>query len=227
MSTSLASSRPTEQGCDPVRLASYLSIGVTGALMATANSEAAVVAIDLTNVNGKNITAANGGVWANNYLTINNWLGVGTGTLQIYYNSYGCWGLDGSNGLSFAVTAQYDASPRNFGAGETIDASVPEFSSVRNRTAFRRNTIVAPDFGAGSFMGFRFGTAGNFYYGYLEMTWNSSTNTFYFLSGAYESTVNTAIVVPGSAAVPVPAASLLALMALGGNSFRRSRTRAA
>jgi hypothetical protein len=79
-------------------------------------------------------------------------------------------------------------------------------------------------------MGFRFGVigSGNFTYGYLEVTWNSSTNTFQILSGAYESTVNQAILAGATGgAVPVPAASLLALMALGGNSFRRSRTRAA
>jgi len=234
MSTSPATSRPTEQGCDPVRLASYLSLGVTGALMATATSDAAIVTIDLTNVGGQNITGANAGLSSGSYHTIIDWLGAGTGWLEIF-NDSGYWGLDGDTlsgvALQFAVNGTSLASPRNFGAGATIDGSAT-WSGNSNRTAFRydtgSSTYVSPDFGAGSFMGFQFGSGSSWNYGYFEVTWNSSTLTFEILSGAYESTVNAAIVVPsGGAAVPVPAASLLALMALGGNSFRRSRTRAA
>jgi hypothetical protein len=228
MSTSPSTPRSTEQGCDPVRLASYLSLGVTGALMATATGDAAIVMIDLTNVNGQNITGANAGLSAGNYRTISNWLGVGTGTLNVYSAALGpYWGLDGGYGLQFALSTPGFATPRNFAAGTTIDAAAT-FTYVASQSSFRWVTLyTSPDFGANSFMGFRFGTAGNYYFGYLEVTWNSSTNTFQILSGAYESTANTAIVVPSGGAVPVPAASLLALMALGGNSFRRSRTRAA
>jgi hypothetical protein len=240
MSTSPSTPRPTEPGCDPVRLASYLSLGVTGALMATATGDAAIVMIDLTNVNGQNITGANAGVSAGNKRMISSWLGVGTGTLELYNNRQSInnetyWGMDGDNGLQFAVngTSSSRASPRNFGAGATIDGSATWTGSA-NRTAFRYDNngsgqYVSPDFGAGSFMGFRFGTSGNYYFGYFEVTWNSSTLTFQILSGAYESTVNTAILAGATppSGVPVPAASLLALMALGGNSFRRSRTRAA
>ena len=78
-------------------------------------------------------------------------------------------------------------------------------------------------------MGFRFGAAGNYNYGYLEVTWDSATGNWQILSGAYESTVNAGILAGAGAppAIPLPAASLLALMALGGNSFRRSRARSA
>jgi len=237
MSTSPATSRSTEQGCDPARLASYLSLGVTGALMATATGEAAIVMIDLTNVNGQNITGVNAGVSAGNKITISNWLGAGTGQLELCNSYSGYWGLDGDaysgNTLQFAVNGSSSsfASPHNFGAGATIDNSATWTGSA-DRTTFRyvtSSTFTSPDFGAGSFMGFRFGTSGAYYFGYLEVTWNASTNTFQLLSGAYESTVNTAILAGATSggAVPVPAASLLALMALGGNSFRRSRTRAA
>ena len=235
MSTSPATPRSTEQGCDPVRLASYLSLGVTGALMATATGDAAIVMIDLTNVNGQNITGANAGVANGNQGSISNWLGAGTGRLELF-NSYLSngdlyWGLDGDNGLTFAVNGTAKASPRNFGAGAIIDGSAT-WTGSGDRTSFRNDDLppnyTSPDFGAGSFMGFRFGTSGAYYFGYLEVTWSSSTNTFQILSGAYESTVNTAILAGATGgAVPVPAASLLALMALGGNSFRRSRTRAA
>jgi hypothetical protein len=231
MSTSPSTPRSTEQACDPARIASYLSLGVTGALMATATGDAAIVMIDLTNVNGQNITGANAGLAAGNMHSIDNWLGAGTGRLEIYNNSSSYWGLDGDGSgsvdLQFAFNGP-NASPRNFGAGVTIDGSAT-WTGNATKTTFKYGSDTSPDFGDGSFMGFRFGVigSGNFTYGYLEVTWNSSTNTFQILSGAYESTANQAILAGATAAVPVPAASLLALMALGGNSFRRSRTRAA
>jgi hypothetical protein len=199
--------------------------------MATATGDAAIVMIDLTNVNGQNITGANAGLGAGNMHSIDNWLGAGTGRLEIYNDTASYWGLDGDGysgvDLQFAFNGP-NASPRNFGAGVTIDGSATWTGSA-NKTTFKYGSDTSPDFGDGSFMGFRFGVigSGNFTYGYLEVTWNSSTNTFQILSGAYESTANQAILAGATAAVPVPAASLLALMALGGNSFRRSRTRAA
>ena len=224
------------RAADSVRLASYLSLGVTGTMMATAHSEAAVVAIDLTNLNGQNITGVNAGLSSGGIHSINSWLGIGTGRLELYNNfnfdDYRYWGLDGDDGLAFAVLASGRASPRNFGAGALID-SAASFSDRANRTAFRyqdgATPDTSPDFGAGSFMGFRFGAAGNYNYGYLEVTWDSATSNWQILSGAYESNVNAGILAGAGAppAIPLPAASLLALMALGGNSFRRSRTRAA
>ena len=228
MSTSPSTTRPTEQGCDPVRLASYLSLGVTGALMATATSEAAIVMIDLTNVNGQNITGANAGVANGSNRRISNWLGAGTGSLYLYNGYQGFRGLGGWSGMELAGLGFQSASPRNFGAAATIDGSAYWTSTV-GYTSFTDGSNASPDFSAGSFMGFRFGSGSSWNYGYFEVTWTSSTNTFQILSGAYESTVNTAILAGATApsGVPVPAASLLALMALGGNSFRRSRTRAA
>ena len=225
MSTSSSTTRPTEQGGEPSRIASYLSLGVTGALMATATGEAAIVTIDLTNVNGNNITGANGGVANSNVLPIANWLGVGTGTVYLFNGTSLLNGLHGSSGLGFSVNPGMYATPRNFGAGATIDGSAL-FSGTGATTAFKYGINISPNFGAGSFMGFRFGSAGNYNYGFLEVTWNSSTTTFQILSGAYESTVNTAIATPS--AVPGAGLSAMALMALGGGAFRRrSRDRVA
>ena len=94
---------------------------------------------------------------------------------------------------------------------------------------YRDNSAVSADFGAGSFMGFRFGTSGNYNYGYFEVTWDSSNTTFQILSGAYESTANTGILAGATAAaVPGGGVSAMALMALGGGAFRRrSRGRVA
>jgi hypothetical protein len=229
--------RPTTPLANAGRLASYLTVGVTGSLLANAHSEAAIVMIDLTNVAGNDITGANAGLPAvNGKISIVNWLGAGSGTLEIYNNYSGYWGLDGdsysSNTLQFAVNGSSSsfASPRNFGTGTTIDNSATWTGSA-NRTTFKyvtSSTFTSPDFGASSFMGFRFGS-GSYYYGYLEVTWNSTTNTFQILSGAYESTANTGILAGATpSAVPGGGVSAMALMALGGGAFRRrSRGRVA
>jgi hypothetical protein len=77
-------------------------------------------------------------------------------------------------------------------------------------------------------MGFKFGSGSTWNYGYIEVLWTwggtKSTSAFQLLSAAYESTANTAIL---AGAAPVPAPSVLALMALGGGAFRRARQRAA
>ena len=83
----------------------------------------------------------------------------------------------------------------------------------------------APDWGPGSFIGFRArptDTSTNWTYGYFEVTWTNATNTFEVLSGAYESTLNTPIAV----AVPEPTGLALAgigALALGAGAIRRSR----
>jgi hypothetical protein len=60
----------------------------------------------------------------------------------------------------------------------------------------------------------------NFYYGYLETTWNSTTNQFQILSGAYENTPNTAITVPEPSAIALTG---IGALALGAGAIRRSR----
>ncbi len=85
----------------------------------------------------------------------------------------------------------------------------------------------APDWGPGSYIGFRArptDTSTDWTYGYFEVTWTNATNTFEVLSGAYESTVNTAIAV--QAVVPEPSAIALAgvgALALGAGAIRKAR----
>ena len=228
---------PSMSGTGPARLAAYLAAGVGASLVGTPNAEAAVVAINLTNVGGQNITAVNAGLSSGGSLSIANWLGPGTGgTIKLFNDANVSgdvfWGLSGGGGLEFATSSF--ANPVNFGVGTSIGpTTVASFSSDAPASAFRwvysSNTYNSPNFGAGSFMGFRFGSLGSFNYGYLEVTWNSSTNTFQILSGAYESTVNTGILAGATpSAVPGAGLSAMALMALGGGAFRRrSRDRVA
>jgi hypothetical protein len=226
-------SRPSSvSATGSARLCAYLAAGVGASLAGTPDAEAAVVAINLTNVGGQNITGLNAGLSSGGRLSIPNWLGPGTGGGIELFNDWTVagerfWGLGGGGGLEFAVGSG-NANPSNFGVGSYIGPSTP-VSSYTGSTTFRwidsySVSSTAPDFGAGSFMGFRFASGIDFNYGYLEVTWTSSTNTFQILSGAYESTVNTAIL---AGATPVPAPSALALLALGGGAFRRARARAA
>ena len=213
------------------RLGAYLAAGVGASLVGTPDAEAAVVAINLTNVGGQNITGLNAGLSSGGRLSIPNWLGPGTGgSITLSNNAivggYRFWGLAGGSGLEFAIGTGF-ASPFNFGAGTTIGPSTPvSYSSADTAFEYSNSsgTYTSPNFGAGSYMGFRFASGLDFNYGYLEVTWNASTATFQILSGAYESTVNTGIL---AGATPVPAPSALALLALGGGAFRRARARAA
>jgi hypothetical protein len=211
------------------RLAAYLATGVGASLVGTPDAEAAVVMINL-GPTGLNLLATNGGMSPGSYRLINNWLGAGTGNF-IAYNRYvvpptETTGLSGTGGLGFAVSALANVSPANFGLGASIGSgatftSNPSFSAFEIYNSSSGNSSRSPNFGAGSFMGFRFGSGSNWNYGYLEVTWST---TFQILSGAYESTVNTAI---AAGATPIPAPSALALLALGGGAFRRARARAA
>ena len=72
-------------------------------------------------------------------------------------------------------------------------------------------------------MGFR---SANGYYGYLEVTWESATNTFEVLSGAYEDQVGVGILA-GAAAVPEPSTAMLSLGALAAGACIRRRKQAA
>jgi hypothetical protein len=220
-------SRPSSvSATGSARLAAYLAAGVGASMVGTPDAEAAVVAIDLTNLgSGINVTGANAGLASPGFRVASNWLGANTGTLSVYRNSIGpYWGLGGSYGLQFALSTPGFAKPRNFGAGTLIDTNAV-FTTVASQSSFKWSTFyTSPDFGANSFMGFRFGSGSSMYYGYLAVTWTSSSDTFQILSGAYESTVNTGIL---AGATPVPAPSALALLALGGGAFRRARARAA
>jgi hypothetical protein len=226
-------SRPSSvSATGSARLAAYLAAGVGASLVGTPDAEAAVVTIDLTNVGGLNITGVNAGLSRGGFHSILNWIGPGTGgTIELFNNTNGgnyyLTGIGGGGALEFAVGSSY-ASPFNFGVGTSIGSSAV-FSPSPMNCAFQYAVVAggvntSPNFGAGSFMGFRFASGLDFNYGYLEVTWDASTAVFQILSGAYESTVNTAI---AAGATPVPAPSALALLALGGGAFRRARARAA
>jgi hypothetical protein len=211
-----ASARATRKSA--ARLAGYLAAGVGTGIVGTAPADAGVVLIDIGpsgfNIGGINAGLINGGVTSKNNFPLS-----GAGRLYLSNNYNSRWGLAGANSLAFAASS-IQASPSKFTAGETISGSTTFQLNSSYLPAFRTYYSVSPDFGAGSYMGFR--TAQN-NYGWLEVTWNATSNQFQILSGAYESTANTPIT---AGVVPEPTTISLtgvAALALGAGAIRRAR----
>jgi len=230
-----AGSAATEAATLPLsRLGAYLAIGVgTGALATSA--EAAVVPIPV-GPSGFNITGVNGGVTAGTFTTIYNFPTTGAGSLFLSnaFFSGQVTGVYGGSGFGLATGgSNITVDPVNFAAGALIDADAGggggEFRSSSVSSLFKYGTLVSPDFGPNSFLGFRdaFGR-----YGYIETTWNSTTNQFQIFSAAYESVAGVGIMTPGAAAVPeIDPTGLVSTMSLVMGSVamleQRRRKRAA
>jgi len=161
------------------------------ALSAAPSAHAAVVSIDL-GPSGYNISGPQGGAPSGSFSSVSNFAGSNS-TLLVANNHAGIYGLMFDNYFTIGVTVagpmqRYSAGGSVSGAG-WIDGSTQQ-------TVFRWNASTAEsDFGPGSFIGFRYSTNSgtDWNYGYLEVIWASSSNAFEIMSGAYESTVNTAI----------------------------------
>jgi hypothetical protein len=183
------------------RLGAYLAIGVgTGALATSA--EATPVSIDVSSISG-----VNGGVSAGAAAAKNDFPTNGGGFLLLFngYTSGGGRGPSSGllmNGAGPGIAAgNLNATPVNFAAGALIDATAGggTFVSSYGQTLFKYMANVSPDFGPNSFLGFR-DDLGRF--GYIETTWNSTSNQFQILSAAYESVAGVGIRTPSGAAVP-------------------------
>jgi hypothetical protein len=213
------------------RLLAALTLGIAAAAVVP-SAAAAVVTINLTDTRNDGSTttddtigAVNGGAAAGGSIQIANWLGANTGTLNFMNaltqtlgaTSLSVWGPYADTGLDFAYT-NGTIGPERFGGGAVIDAS--DFGYSPFLDAFLRTDVtgsttiaVAPAFGAGNYVGFRFGSVGNYNYGYLGLTWDGTSN-FQITSGAYESTANQSITIPGGGGSSVPDSSSTGLMGL-------------
>ena len=218
------------------RLSAYFAAGVGASMLATANSDAA---IQVNNIGpgGFNIAGINGGVASGSFTSINNFPAAGEGTLNLYNNLY-----DGEQGrvylgisggwynasMQFASGVGY-ATPTKFALNQSIDGSA-YFPTFGSNVLFYFNaggfgTYTSPDFGSGSYMGFKT-ASGN--YGWLEVTWDSSAKQFEILGGAYQDEVGVAILAgqgAGPAAVPEPGTWAAAALLAGGAAFARWRKR--
>jgi hypothetical protein len=199
-----------------VALFAIVGIGLLGGV-----SKAGVINIDLTGYTGDNGGAAVGG-----FAQINPF--GPSGTRLLIFNQYNTSGLytglslgDGTAGIAASGTTFLD-TPNMFAGGATIDGAFI-FASPFSATVFSNPGRTAGNFGPNSFLGFK--TASG-QYGYIEVTWTGSTNTFQLISAAYESTPGVAIQTPGGQApVPEPASAMIASLFLGGAALKRWRSK--
>jgi hypothetical protein len=172
------------------RAAATAAIASVGAgILGTHSAEAAIVPINI-GPTGFNIGGANGGVTSGGLAIVSNFPTYGQGFyLANGYQATGgvVWGLTSQGPLKFAAGVNY-ATPTNFLYNATIGSSANW--TVSGPSIFQYNTYVSPNFETGSYMGFKT-FEGN--YGWLEVTWNSSTPQFEILGAAYESDVGVAI----------------------------------
>lgn len=213
------SRRPT-----PRRLDLYLAAGFPTSMLAATVAEAAIVQIDV-GPTGFNLGGVNGGVALGSTRQIafptssQYWLGL----FNNYSDSSGYFTI---RGLAMGPTAGIAfnggyVAPRNFSRDAVIDATAT-FTSDHLRSVFRVQTpnvtVVSPDFGPDSFIGFR-SSQGS--YGWLEVTWDQAASEFQILSGAYEDQPGVGI---RAGVVPEPASGSLAALVCGGAAFARWRS---
>jgi hypothetical protein len=226
-----------------IRLASYLAAGIGASVLGNTSSEAAIINIDISD-SGFNIDGVNAGLSEGSKITKNNFPLSGGGSLVLSSNGgdeyTATWGMYGRfetfPHLIFATANSGLAKPTRFSSNATIGSTafwgnyvLRQVFRVVSSTYYGSVTYSSPDFGAGSYLGFKTGT-GN--YGWLEATWANATSRFQIYSGAYESTVGLAIAAGATAqpeptppsSVPEPSTSLMALVA-GGAAFMVWRKR--
>ena len=197
------------------RLGAYLAT-VVGSIGMGTSADAGVIPVDLTGFTGDNMGASNGGysfcyaIPGVNLFAANSWYGF-TG-LTTNNNPFG----------GFLATGRFSVldEPINVGPGITIGASSGVFADNLSSTAFKTSDRTVSDFGPNSFLGFK-NAAGQ--YGYIEVLWTASTNTFKLVSAAYESDVGVAIQTPGGAPVPEPASGAVVALLMGGTALRQWR----
>lgn len=206
------------------RLVACLAIGVGSGAFAT-TTEAAVITIDVSVISG-----INGGLVAGSLTFVDPFPDVNAGRLMIMNDAFGrgVYGLSGQSSLAIAAGLP-NHTPVKFLAGSVVDATAggnPNGWNLTgyNQSAFATQGASGPDFGPGSYLGFK-DALGR--YGYIEVTWNSSTLQFQILSAAYESQAGVGIAIPGGA-VPEPGTTGLAgiaMLAIGSAAMLKRRRR--
>jgi hypothetical protein len=227
--------RSSDRVSKRMRLEAYLSLGV-GMIGMTASAEAGVVTIDVTT---RGLTGYNGGLGVPGngaFKYVPSLFPPGSpGSLGVFawgYYAGNVSGLRGRTGLTLAVSGGL-ANPTVFALNAPID-SAATWSSDEKATSFNvpdtdGSEVKTPNFSNG-FIGFRSEVNSNYYFGWLEVSWNNTAGyggVFEILRGAYESTPNTLIFAgdtgSGGGAVPEPTSGAIAAMLLGGTALRQWR----
>lgn len=208
-------------------LGRYLAAGLGATGLATADCEAGIVNLNIASLGttAQDLTGINGGVVGDTPKTVQNITGSASSFLvynSVNPNIYLGFG-PGSNVAFLASSALDNASPTNLSNGTFVGTTAPSgsaWTTYRNPVLFQFYEYTATNFGPGSYIGFRVQDGGNYNYGYFNVTWDSTQSQFQILSGAYESTPNTAIAVPEPATVALAG---IGALALGVGAIRRSR----
>jgi len=198
-------------------------IALLGIVTLGSSANAAVISIDLTGKTGDNAGAASGQM-----LDLGAFPPDATGHLKAFSNRLlggtllftGLALQDAAGGIALSGYSALE-TPLKFNPGDTIGANVSVYDGGINPSSFKNNFRTVGDFGPNSFLGFK-DSLGR--YGYIEVTWTASTNTFRMISAAYESTPGVSIQTPGGA-VPEPASSAIVALLMGGATLRKWRKR--
>ena len=220
-------------------LGRYLAAGLGATGLATAESEAGIVNLNISALGTppKNMSGVNAGLNPGVSVNIEDTVptsvtGGVTNRIQVANNftsSADERGLAPFTATEFLTGSVY-TSPTNLADGTLVGPTAPGGSRWSTASlaanawfAYNPDTLSeSPNFGPGSYMGFRVqhGPSSGYIYGYFGVTWDNVTNNFQILSGAYESTPNTPIAVPEPATMALTG---IAALALGAGAIRRSR----
>jgi hypothetical protein len=219
------------------RAAAAAVVSLGAGVLGTQSAEAAVVTIDLTNVNGVNFTGQNAGLTdGNRKSTIISFGGARKLQFSVLLN-YGMSGeLTGPfnhgffNDYGGIANGRAYCTPLIYNEGASVGGPVNNFNSYVGMSSIFRNTyrqVAAPTFDG--YLGFlSSGDGGNpGVYGWIKATWDGTN--FQFYSAAYESTPGVAIRAGdtgASAAVPEPTTMAvfgLGALVLGAGKVRKQR----
>ena len=229
------------------RAAAAAAVASVGAgCLGTQSTEAAIVSIDLTNVNGQNFTGVNAGLSPGDFRQF--YMDFGTAGILKFYaknrenNTYRYIGLQAIRGpvsLSYGGLANggTNNTPTQFDLGNTIGGSASAFApgtygvNALFYYQFYGAPHAAPNFDG--YLGFLSsgddGEGTNGVYGWIKATWDGTD--FQLYSAAYESTPGVAIMAgdTGSAAAvpeidPSGLASALSLV-MGSAAMLEQRRR--
>ncbi len=201
-----------------------------GSMAVTPQSEAAIVNI----TSGFGIGAPNGGVAAGSSQAFSGLFGTAESFSIANGDQGNLWGFE--TPVLGPGYVQFLENPSNVNVARIVPANFMiddfggnPFAGSDTYSGYLRNDYVPTNlasFGPGSYFAMRVYNGSDWLYGYLEVTWDSTTNEFNILSGAYESTAGVGILAgatAGGGAVPMPGAAGLAACGLLGLSRRRRR----
>jgi len=209
------------------RLEAYLAAGL-GSCGLASSAQAGVVTLDLTKAgsNQVDITGVNGGA-ANTFSRIAWDFFLPGNRLSVLNNFQFRSGISGSYGLEFG-TLGLKASPQAFSQGDIIGSSTSTtWWTGSYNSSFKVGLTESPAFNANTYMAMRSQVGADYYYGWIEVTWDPTLDQFRLISAAYEDTPNTAILAGGTsggpAPVPEPASSAVVALLMGGAALRKWR----